>query len=49
VEEVVKAGLFAAAEFDGGTAGPYEIHAMDLASSKTARTKKPASKKAKKA
>ena len=31
VEEIVKAGLSAAAEFDGGTAGPYEIHTMDLA------------------
>jgi ATP-dependent protease HslVU (ClpYQ) peptidase subunit len=31
VEEIVRAGLSAAAEFDGGTAGPYEIHSVDLA------------------
>jgi ATP-dependent protease HslVU (ClpYQ) peptidase subunit len=48
VEEVVKAGLFAAAEFDGGTAGPYEIHAMDLATTKPRRTATPGAKKKKK-
>ena len=42
VEEIVRAGLSAASEFDGGTAGPYEIHAMDLA----AVPKKPAPKRA---
>lgn len=37
VEEVVKAGLLAAAEFDGGTAGPYEMHSMDLIDAKPSR------------
>jgi hypothetical protein len=37
VEEVVKAGLQAAAEFDGGTAGPYEMHSMDLIGAKAGR------------
>ena len=44
VEEVVKAGLQAAAEFDGGTAGPYEMHSMDLIGAKAG--KKVAVKKA---
>lgn len=47
-EEVVKAGLFAAAEFDGGTAGPYEIHTMDLVGAKPPRQRKPALKKGRK-
>ena len=29
-EEIVRAGLDAAAEFDSSTAGPYEIHNIDL-------------------
>lgn len=53
VEEVVKAGLLAAAEFDGGTGAPFEIHSMNLAAAEktaaSARPKgKPAVKKAKK-
>lgn len=44
VEEVVRAGLHAAAEFDGGTAGPYEIYSMDMTGAKA--EKKPAEKKA---
>ena len=44
VEEVVKAGLLAAAEFDGGTAGPYEMHSMELTGAKAG--KKAAVKKA---
>jgi ATP-dependent HslUV protease subunit HslV len=51
VEEVVKAGLHAAAEFDGGTAGPYEIHSMDLLDAKAGKrgpTKKLTKKVAKK-
>jgi ATP-dependent HslUV protease, peptidase subunit HslV len=40
VEEIVMAGLEAAAEFDSGTSGPFEIHSVDLA--------KPARKTAKK-
>jgi ATP-dependent protease HslVU (ClpYQ) peptidase subunit len=48
-EEVVKAGLHAAAEFDGGTAGPYEIHGMELIDAQSAKPKRVAVKRAKKA
>jgi ATP-dependent HslUV protease, peptidase subunit HslV len=34
VEEIVKAGLLAAAEFDGGTGAPFELHSMDLMDAK---------------
>jgi ATP-dependent HslUV protease, peptidase subunit HslV len=37
VEEVVKEGLRAAAEFDGGTSGPYEMHSMNLTGAKPAK------------
>ncbi|MBL9115893.1 MAG: hypothetical protein JNJ83_12875 [Verrucomicrobiaceae bacterium] len=37
VEDIVKAGLEAAAEFDSATAGPFEIHSVPLVGSKKRR------------
>jgi ATP-dependent HslUV protease, peptidase subunit HslV len=39
-EEIVRIGLEAAAEFDSATGGPFEIHTLPLAGSKTIRRKK---------
>lgn len=56
VEDIVKAGLLAAAEFDGGTGAPFEIHSMNLAEPessdapvKEAKAKRTTKKTAKKA
>lgn len=46
VEEIVMAGLQASAEFDSGTAGPYELHTVALADAGAARKPKRSSKKA---
>jgi ATP-dependent HslUV protease subunit HslV len=38
-EQVVRAGLHAAAEFDGGTAGPYEVYSVPLLGAEKPRVK----------
>ncbi len=41
VEDIIKAGLEAAAEFDSGTSGPFEVHSIPLAKAmKASATKK---------
>jgi ATP-dependent HslUV protease, peptidase subunit HslV len=52
VTDIVKAGLYAAAEFDGSTGGPFEIYTCPLANAaspfkpaKPAKSAKPAKKK----
>ena len=47
VEEIVRAGLEAAAEFDSSSSGPFETHSVDLAvKAKPRAAKKSAPRKA---